>query len=64
MANVKFCWLCSKKLYNGHCELLVIDEHERTLHKICAKDVKRCGDFIKRGNQYFSAIWTTDEGIS
>jgi hypothetical protein len=39
--KVKFCWLCDKKLRGSFSEELIIDEHPRTLHKICAKEVKR-----------------------
>lgn len=57
MSKVRFCWLCGKKLYGNHSAELVIDDHLRTLHKACAKQVKKGYDFGKYGDQYFSMIW-------
>lgn len=52
--NVRFCWLCSNKLYGNHKEELSVDGHVRTLHKACAKEIKREYDFIKRKDGYHS----------
>lgn len=53
-----FCWLCGNKLWGKSSECLTVDNHLRTFHKTCAKEVKKEYDFIKRGDQYFSVIWT------
>lgn len=61
MSDVKFCWHCSKKLWNGIHEELKIDHHPRVLHKTCAKEVKREYDFVKRDGEYHSVMWNYDE---
>lgn len=54
----KFCWACSKKLWGNHKEELVIDGYNRTLHKMCAKEVKKEYDFRKqRDGSYISMEW-------
>ncbi len=59
--NVKFCWVCSKKLWGNHKEELVIDGHTRTLHKTCARDVKREYDYKKDSDgAYYSMEWVVD----
>lgn len=59
--KVPFCWLCGNKLRGNRLEILWVDHHLRTFHKVCAKEVKREYDFIKREGQYFSVFWTTDD---
>jgi hypothetical protein len=55
---IKFCWLCSKKLWGRHKEVLIIDYYPRTLHKSCAKDIKRESDYQKdRDGSYHSMHW-------
>ena len=57
----KFCWICSKKLWGNRSEELIIDGYPRTLHKICAKEVKSEYDYKKIGEVYHSMIWTAWE---
>ena len=38
--RVRFCWLCSKKLYGNHHREMLVDEHMRILHKRCAKQIE------------------------
>lgn len=40
--RVGFCWECGRKLHGYHHVVLLVEGHERTLHKLCA-------DFIKAG---------------
>jgi hypothetical protein len=60
--KVKFCWLCGNKLYGNHKELLVIDYHERTLHKQCAKTIKEELDYSKKEDGYHSVMWDLSGG--
>ena len=62
MSKVRFCWLCGKKLRGTYCQELTIDNYPRTLHIQCAKEVEKEFDFRKIGKQYFSMIWSVDEG--
>lgn len=39
--RLPFCWWCSRKLYGTISATLVIDGHERILHKACARDFER-----------------------
>ena len=56
--KVNFCWICSKKLWGGHREVLTIDMWPRTLHKMCAKEVKREMDYKKDSSgAYHSMEW-------
>lgn len=64
MTKVRFCWLCGKKLYGNHSEMLTIDRHFRTLHKTCAKEVKKEYDFKKEDGQYFSMMWVTNDDLA
>jgi hypothetical protein len=57
-SKVKFCWICSKKLWGNSSEVLMIDGYSRTLHKTCAKKVKRGYDFVKISDGYHSVEWT------
>lgn len=42
--KVRFCWECGKKLWNVKLfTKMVIDGYKRTLHKICAKELKTAG---------------------
>jgi hypothetical protein len=59
--NVRFCWICGKKLWGNHSETLTIDNHPRTLHKTCAKKVKSEYDFKEDRGQYHSLIWSTGD---
>lgn len=55
--DIKFCWLCSKQLYQRKVGVFMnIDGHRRVLHVQCAKRVDTGGDFIKRVT-YHSAEW-------
>lgn len=39
--KVKFCWECGKRLYQWKISVKkLIDGHERTLHKNCAKNLE------------------------
>lgn len=53
---VRFCWICSTKLWGNHSEVLTIDQYSRTLHKACAKEVKREIDFRKDVNGYYHSM--------
>jgi hypothetical protein len=62
MSNVKFCWLCGNKLWGNHSELLVIDGYSKTLHKKCAKEIKREYNFQKdKDGSYHSMEWIPSE---
>lgn len=38
--RVNFCWQCGKKLYGNHFEEIEVDGYTKTVHKICAKNMK------------------------
>jgi hypothetical protein len=60
--KVRFCWMCSKKLYGNHSEILTIDSYPRTLHKMCAKEVKKGWDYRNIGDgTYVSMMWVPSE---
>ena len=64
-SKIKFCWLCSKKLYGNHSEVLVIDTHSRTLHKTCAKTIGEEREYRKdRDGGYHSTMWEMPGGFT
>jgi len=59
--RVRFCWLCSKKLYGNHFKEIPVDGHVRTLHKACATDVIEDYDIKLVDGMYLSYQWNYKE---
>ena len=56
--QVKFCWWCSKILYQRKAKVILnIDNHNRTLHIKCGKEITESGDFVKKVT-YHSVFWS------
>ena len=42
--KTRFCWACMEQLHGNHHKTMIIDGHERILHKKCAEIIQKGGE--------------------